>query len=289
MKKRTGKFLWILMLLPVLLLASCGKAKELTSDELLKEVIAGQEKLKTGKMNMTMEFSADIPLGELEGFEGAGEDASMGMGMTMDADMDYQEDRARTKGNVTIDMMSMKIPVDFETYTVKNDGGYVTYTNNAGQWSKSEVEAGDANIGAMALTGKTLYQEIGENASEMEIQTLDSEGIECYVIHSEIGGDIFNSIMDSAGQLPNQDGALIDMDLSGQKAKIDLYVDKEKKQVVKMEMDMGEMAQKMMEDSMGAAGLGQSFKVNKFQLSVTVKEQGGSVDIQIPDEAKNAS
>ena len=87
-----GKFrkLCLAVLIPLLLLAGCGQgkeqAKEQSPEELLKEVISNQKQFKSGKLHMTMNFKAAVPLEEAQ--ELLGDVQESALQMDMDADME---------------------------------------------------------------------------------------------------------------------------------------------------------------------------------------------------------
>lgn len=118
------------VLIPLLLLAGCGQgkeqAKEQNPEELLKEAISSQKQLKSGKLQLTMNFKAAVPLEEAQDLLGDVQNSAIQM--DMDADMQFQEERMRMDGELNMQLMSMNIPVPIESYTVKNDDKYVTYT-----------------------------------------------------------------------------------------------------------------------------------------------------------------
>ena len=119
-----GKFrkLCLAVLIPLLLLAGCGQgkeqAKEQSPEELLKEVISNQKQFKSGKLHMTMNFKAAVPLEEAQ--ELLGDVQESALQMDMDADMEFQEERMRMDGELNMQIMSMQIPVPIESYTVKS-------------------------------------------------------------------------------------------------------------------------------------------------------------------------
>ena len=156
--------LCLAVLIPLLLLAGCGQgkeqAKEQNPEELLKEVISSQKQLKSGKLQMTMNFKAAVPLEEAQDLLGDVQDSAIQM--DMDADMQFQEERMRMDGELNMQLMSMNIPVPIESYTVKNDDKYVTYTKNGEEWQKSETDVSSGNMGALVFAGQELYQGIQE-------------------------------------------------------------------------------------------------------------------------------
>lgn len=291
-----GKFrkLCLAVLVPLLLLAGCGQgkeqAKEQSPEELLKEVISNQKQFKSGKLHMTMNFKAAVPLEEAQ--ELLGDVQESAIQMDMDADMEFQEERMRMDGELNMQIMSMQIPVPIESYTVKSEDKYITYTKNGEEWQKTEMDASSGNMGALVFTGQELYQGIQEESLSMTEETLELDtenSTECYVIHASISGEVLNSLFDMASQVPGQEDVLGDFQVNDEKVNLDLYVDKKDKEIIRTRIDMKQLMEKMMSDLTAEAGTGQTMNIDKFELAVTVKSRGEAVEVEIPQEALDAA
>lgn len=284
MKEKLGR-LWIILLIPVLLLAGCGKKKEVIPEDLLAEVVANQAQLKTGKVHMTMDFDADITmsvLGEQPGYE---EGTPVNMSMHMDMNMEFQEDKARTKGTFDMSMMSIETSTSFESYTVTSGDHVINYLNDGSKWTKSESTADTASVGAMVFSGADLYKKVENNSLSMTEENLEDGELPCYVIHSEIDGDVVNGLVDATVASADQEDLLDDMDFSQEKVGIDLYVDKEKKQIAQVKLDMSQFAAKAVRETVGDM-TGTGAEVHKYEVQATITEQGEAVDIQLPEAAE---
>lgn len=282
------------VLIPLLLLAGCGQgkeqAKEQNPEELLKEVISSQKQLKSGKLQMTMNFKAAVPLEEAQDLLGDVQNSAIQM--DMDADMQFQEERMRMDGELNMQLMSMNIPVPIESYTVKNDDKYVTYTKNGEEWQKSETDVSSGNMGALVFAGQELYQGIQEDSLSMTEETValdDENSIECYVIHSSIGGEVLNSLFGMASQMQGQEDVLGSFRIDDEKVDVDLYIDQKNKEIVRTRIDMKQLMEKMMSDLAAEAGSGETMKIDRFEMAVTIKERGEAVEVEIPQEALDAT
>lgn len=291
-----GKFrrLCLAVLVPLLLLAGCGQgkeqAKEQSPEELLKEVITDQKQLKSGKLQMTMNFKAAMPLEEAQDLLGDVQNSAIQM--DMNADMEFQEERMRMDGELNMQLMSMNIPVPIESYTVKSGDKYVTYTKNGEEWQKSETDVSGGNMGALVFAGQELYQGIQEDSLSMTEETveLDEEkSIACYVIHSSIGGEVLNSLLGMAGQVQGQEDVLGSIHIEDEKVDVDLYIDKKNKEIVRTRIDMKQLMEKMMADITAEAGSVETMKIDKFEMAVTIKERGEAVEVEVPQEALDAT
>ena len=285
--------LCLTLLIPLLLLMGCGQgreqAKEPSAEELLKEVLSNQKQLKSGKMQMTMNFKAAMPLEEAQDLLGDLQDSAIQM--DMDAELQFQEERMRMDGELNMQIMSMKIPVPIESYTVKSGDKYVTYTKNGEEWQKSETDVSGGDMGALVFAGQELYQGIQEESLTMTEETLELDNetsTECYVIHSSIGGEVLNSLLSMAGQVPGQENVLGDFRIEDEKVDLDLYVDKKEKEIIRTRIDMRQLMEKMMSDLTAQSGTDQTMKVDKFQIAVTIKERGETVEVEVPQEALDA-
>ena len=285
--------LCLTLLIPLLLLMGCGQgreqAKEPSAEELLKEVLSNQKQLKSGKMQMTMNFKAAMPLEEAQDLLGDLQDSAIQM--DMDAELQFQEERMRMDGELNMQIMSMKIPVPIESYTVKSGDKYVTYTKNGEEWQKSETDVSGGDMGALVFAGQELYQGIQEESLTMTEETLELDNetsTECYVIHSSIGGEVLNGLFSMAGQVPGQENVLGDFRIEDEKVDLDLYVDKKEKEIIRTRIDMRQLMEKMMSDLTAQSGTDQTMKVDKFQIAVTIKERGETVEVEVPQEALDA-
>ena len=285
--------LCLTLLIPLLLLMGCGQgreqAKEPSAEELLKEVLSNQKQLKSGKMQMTMNFKAAMPLEEAQDLLGDVQDSAIQM--DMDAELQFQEERMRMDGELNMQIMSMKIPVPIESYTGKSGDKYVTYTKNGEEWQKSETDVSGGDMGALVFAGQELYQGIQEESLTMTEETLELDNetsTECYVIHSSIGGEVLNSLFSMAGQVPGQENVLGDFRIEDEKVDLDLYVDKKEKEIIRTRIDMRQLMEKMMSDLTAQSGTDQTMKVDKFQIAVTIKERGETVEVEVPQEALDA-
>ena len=238
---------------------------------------------------MTMNFKAAMPLEEAQDLLGDLQDSAIQM--DMDAELQFQEERMRMDGELNMQIMSMKIPVPIESYTVKSGDKYVTYTKNGEEWQKSETDVSGGDMGALVFAGQELYQGIQEESLTMTEETLELDNetsTECYVIHSSIGGEVLNSLFSMAGQVPGQENVLGDFRIEDEKVDLDLYVDKKEKEIIRTRIDMRQLMEKMMSDLTAQSGTDQTMKVDKFQIAVTIKERGETVEVEVPQEALDA-
>lgn len=293
MKKKIRR-LCLAVLVPLLLLAGCGQGKEQleeqSPEELLKEVVMDQKQLKSGKLQMTMNFKAAMPLEDAQ--ELLGDVQNSAIQMDMHADMQFQEERMRMDGELNMQLMSMKIPVPIESYTVKSGDKYVTYTKNGEEWQKTETDVSNGNMGALVFAGQELYQGIREDSLSMTEETVEvdeEKSIACYVIHSSIGGEVLNSLLSMAGQVQGQEDVLGSIHIDDEKVDVDLYVDKKNKEIIRTRIDMKQLMEKMMSDLAVEAGSVETMKIDKFEMAVTIKERGETVEVEVPQEALDAT
>lgn len=198
----------------------------------------------------------------------------------------------RMDGELNMQLMSMNIPVPIESYTVKNDDKYVTYTKNGEEWQKSETDVSSGNMGALVFAGQELYQGIQEDSLSMTEETValdDEKSIECYVIHSSIGGEVLNSLFGMASHMQGQEDVLGSFRIDDEKVDVDLYIDQKNKEIVRTRIDMKQLMEKMMSDLAAEAGSGETMKIDRFEMAVTIKERGEAVEVEIPQEALDAT
>lgn len=198
----------------------------------------------------------------------------------------------RMAGELNMQLMSMNIPVPIESYTVKNDDKYVTYSKNGEEWQKSETDVSSGNMGALVFAGQELYQGIQDDSLSMTQETValdDENSIECYAIHSSIGGEVLNSLFGMASQMQGQEDVLGSFRIDDEKVHVDLYIDQKNKEIVRTRIDMKQLMEKMMSDLAAEAGSGETMKIDRFEMAVTIKERGEAVEVEIPQEALDAT
>ena len=52
---------------------------------------------------------------------------------------------------------------------------------------------------------------------------------------------------------------------------------------------MKQLMEKMMSDLAAEAGSGETMKIDRFEMAVTIKERGEAVEVEIPQEALDAT
>ena len=124
-----------MVLLIVSVLTGCGGEKKETAEEILEQVRANTEDMDSLSAGMTMELSMNV----------AESGVSMTLDMDGDFDMEFTSDPMASHMKGTLSMSLMGISMEMESYTVVEDDKNVTYTNSAGEWTRTESEMTDEN------------------------------------------------------------------------------------------------------------------------------------------------
>lgn len=238
------------------MLAGCS-ASLMTETELISNAVKTLQNAKS--MDLSMEIEAETKL-----------DALSVPGLNLKYDLQYTKEPMVICGKLSCEDLSGLGTL--YTYTAKQDGGYVIYTNYGGFWMKTETESVETeqNIPIWQIMGAIMkYKDRLSLNEEAEF-----EGKEVYEISGTLASDDISALLKPyISQIP---GASENLTLPD--TPVSIYFDKETRQPAGAYFEVNNAGATVMEMQ---ASLGMKVKIvcNGFN---TIDE------IVIPEEAKQA-
>ena len=257
-----------MVLLVVSVLTGCGGEKKETAEEILEQVRANTEDMDSLSAGMTMELSMNV----------AESGVSMTLDMDGDFDMEFTSDPMASHMKGTLSMSLMGISMEMESYTVVEDDKNVTYTNSAGEWTRTESEMTDENQTEAMVS---LFDDAVSYTLSDETEEVDGE--EAYVLTAEVSGNLMQDLM--GGMAESMDEVSGTMDWSAFSADVTLKVNRETKMPAQVVMDCGDSLSALLESSSEDSA---SVGIDKYVITITFHEFDNVEEIVVPEEAKSA-
>ena len=198
------------------MITGCGKkpaegseavTANVSAEELVRKAKATMDGASSMSAKMQMELSMD--------YSAQGADASFEMQMEQDMEMVREPEAVHMEGILDINLSG--ITLDTETYVVKENGKYVTYTGYGGQWMKQSSSSGNTSSDVSVTLALMLENPDGLLLGEPE----QSDGKTLYTVEASVRGENMSEIMASAGtilEVDVQDGQLVVIPISVQNA-----------------------------------------------------------------------
>lgn len=265
-------------------LSGCGG--KVTTESLLKDANEKTSKAESLQMSMTMDLQANIAI--------TGLSMDLGMNMELDADVINEPALMHAKGNVAIEMLGQSEKVDLEMYSEQDGNKSIVYSKSDDSgWVREENDKVTDIAQLYSADDIPNMVEVLELAAETE--TINR--IECYKLSGEISGDQMQGLFDTMMESMNDNDMMSDFSFGDSNIPIEYYIAKADKYPVKMTVDMKDIMEKALKDSMGdsfqeSMGLGEDVSVEIGVENCLVEVQFLSFDsvseIKIPEEAKSA-
>lgn len=254
------------------LMAGCGKP---TPISISKDVVKAMDKVKSTDGNIEFVFNGQMANTEETGL-------SMDFGIEMN--MDFQstvtpESASYIDMNMKVSALSMNYSTDMESYMVKKDGEYISYTLAEDAWTKQKIN--NFSYEMDTLVQKDIYSAIanGKLKATLDDKLQKVNEKDAYLLHVTLDGDYLDDIFSSIGDM--SDGLLDDVDFSKTEAEFDIYIYKDANVPAKLEVDLIDMADAMMEGLAGEASL----TVDEYAMTVTMNSYNTVEPIKVPDIA----
>lgn len=253
------------------ILNGCNKT---TPQSLAGDVVKNSADIKSADADMTIDFQGSIPMDIFGEQESA--DFAMSTGMNIKCVQD-PETAAAMQGSCQISAMSSQYDLDFESYTVKEEEQYVTYLNVLDQWIKILTEK---QIRTDAVTQIALFREIADGGitAELDEELAKVNDKEAYVMRVTADGEFLEAFLLAQGEILWEKE---DLDLSGIQAELVVYIDKDTRQLAKIEADGTELGMALFKNS----DVGETVEVTSFCITVTVNSYNTAEAIQVPEDA----
>lgn len=258
----------------ILSVTGCGKA---TSESLLKSMSENMSKAENYKIDMLMDLKAGGTV------QGISVDVTMNMDMGMKVNTDPEIIHA--EGSMALGMLGMDQTSPLEVYTVRDGDNTISYTKTGEEgWTKEVQENLDKSLNAYE------FKEFEKLAASLELEknTTDLEGVECYALKGVLDGEALSTILDSALSAMNDSAEIMgDADWAAFKIPVEFYIAKKDSMPVKMTLDL----QTMMLEAMKSAGAQEDVEFNCESCTFDLKFGSfGEVEtITLPDDVKNSA
>lgn len=245
----------------VLILSSLGLSgcTKVTKESLLTKMAA--------KMVNTESYSAVMDMDMKLNLEASGFQMDMIIGGNFDMDVTTEPQAAYMNGTMNMEVIGQKMDMNMEMYSVQAGDDMEIYakTNFMGVdtgWLKTSAKSSGMDVGGITDFMKNFQEEsikkLLDNVTLAE-ETVEIDGVECYVITGTETGDVIQPWIDYLGEsmgdaLDNDEAELLkSMDWSKINVPIELYIDKKETRPVKINMDLKETMNTMMSDVMTQA------------------------------------
>lgn len=239
-----------------------------TAQELLTQVkdnLSGASSMK-GKlsMKMTMDYKAQ------------GVEATLDCTMEQEVEQVQEPEAIHMAGTVDINLAGTTI--DTETYTVKENGQYVTYTRSGGQWMKQTVQkaGGQGNV-------EETIDLLLKNPDALTLEQVEAEdGKQLYQVAGTITGENLSGIMSAVGSLVEENTDVY----NNLEAKVTLLVDGSTGLPAEISMDFADSYNAVMQANKEAQGFDE-VEITAFSVTISGYEVNTVEEIVVPDEVKS--
>ena len=253
------------MLLAAVLLLSSSGCKKVSNQAIFDDMSKAMAEVHSYRMVMDISICME----------------AYGMKMTIKASLDGQVIDNPTKMKGT---MNVKIPFSedqtMEMYSEVQGDQVAVYAQDlqTGQWIKTLTPNTQNSGSSLAYSG---FGDIFKNAKRNE-QTLNGKA--AYRFVAEITGEQMNELFNSLGNQVNKEMLEMfdDLDFSGSKTPIVLYIDKDSAQVLGMDFELSDLLQKAMAS--------QGVEMDDMTISFIMRfsDYNAIADFEIPPEALEA-
>lgn len=276
MKKKLVKYSCAILGSSIMILniTGCGKV---TSESILKSMSQNMSKEENYKIDMLMDLKAG---GTVQGLS-----VDINMNMDMGMKINTNPEIAHAEGNMSLEMLGMDQSSPLEVYTVKEGDNTVSYSKTGEEGWTKEVQ-GDLSKNLNAYDFKE-FEKLASNL-ELEKNTTDLNGVECYALKGILDGEALSTLLDSALSAMNDSAEIMgDANWAEIKIPIEFYITKKDSMPVKMSLDL----QSMMLEVMKSAGAQEEVEFNCEKCTFDLKFGSfGEVEtITLPEDVKNSA
>ncbi len=237
-----------------------------TAEGLLGQAGENFAEASSVKGNLSMEMVMD--------YKAQGVEATLECRMEQKVEQTREPEAVHMVGTVDINLAG--ITVDTETYTVEENGKYVTYTGSGGQWMKESEE----KAGGQGNVTETIALLL-ENPGALTMEQVNAEdGTPLYRVSGTITGENLSGIMSAVGTLLEENADVYD----GLEAKAELLVDASGT-LRELSMDFTDSYNTLMQANREAQGFDE-VAVTSFVITISGYEFDTVPEITVPDEVR---
>lgn len=254
------------------MLAMSGCQEPPTPAGLLQEVSENMASVGSYAANMLVEM-------EVTGEIMEGQTSTIGVNVDMDIESTKEPSAVYMGGSVGISMVGVNLSVDIENYTIKENDGYVSYTNVNEQWVKESVES--ENTGAGITAFKDLAGDEGAFLLSEDKAVVNDQ--KCYELKGTFDADKLLDILNSAGNAADRVGGMTgEVEFGEAKIPVRICVYEKTRLPALMEIDLTKTMQAYI------AGVTDEASLDDLKLIITYHSFNDVEEIIIPSQAKKA-
>ena len=273
-RRRGARFLTgVLGLLLMLVLTGCGK---MTPEKALARASAKSISKDAGEFRSDMLLKMDLQM------------AAQTMNMEMSATSEQTADPQDIHLNVSMDMGRYG-KRDTEMYILSEEDRYIAYLNDGNKWTKQYLDAEQRKSKLDELSG-FISEGFTNYVSGLENLTMteeEAEGKKVYRIDSRISAESISGALKETLETMGVDPGSVDIGKLGS-VSYRVWIEKKTFLPMRLEMDMTELMNAVLEESVkGSAAQGQ-VKVTQMLLNVKYYDYGQVGSIQPSEEAASA-
>ncbi len=287
MKRRKQIMIWLAAaVLAAGMFSGCGKKAEETepeqehSEAAAETQVTAEELLTRAKdaFGAASSVKGDLSMEMVMDYKAQGVEATLECRMEQKVEQTREPEAVHMAG--TIDINLAGITVDTETYTVKEDGRYVTYTGSGGQWMKEAAEKTDGQ-GNVTETLELLLKD----PDALTLEQVDGEGGDpLYRVSGAITGENLSGIMSTVGTLLEENTDVYD----GLEAKAELLIDGASGAIRELSMDFTDSYNTLMQANKEAQGFDE-VAITAFSITISGYEFDTVAEINVPDNVRQSA
>lgn len=282
MKRRKQIVVWLFVAaMAAGMCSGCGKkgkdveTEPVHSEEAVEEPATAAELLTQVKETLSAASSikGTLSMQMIMDYKAQGVEATLECTMEQNVEQVREPEAVHMSGTVNINLAGLT--VETETYTVKENDQYISYTGSGGQWVKQTVESA-AGHGNVTETMDLLLK----NPAALTLEETEG-GNGLYRITGTITGENLVGIMSGMGNLVEENPDMY----KELEAKVDLLVDRKTGLPTEISMDFTDSCHTLMQANKEAQGFDE-VEVKAFSVVVSGCEANTVAQITVPDEVK---
>ncbi|MCI8465386.1 MAG: LppX_LprAFG lipoprotein [Lachnospiraceae bacterium] len=287
MRKKRQIAIWMLVVALVAgMVSGCGKKEEekvetVPSTEATQAPTTAKELVTRARDTLSSAASVKgkLSMEMVMDYKAQGVETTLEYTMKQTVEMVREPEAVHMTGTVDINLAGLTM--DTETYTVIEDGQYVTYTGISGQWTRQAEEAGAGEQGAAFNAAKTV-ELLLKTPDALSLEEVETEGGQTlYKITGVVTGEDLSGLMQAAGNLIEEDADAY----KALEANVTLLVDGGTGLPAEISMDFTDSYNTLMQANKEIHGFDE-VKITAFSLTMSDYEVDCVAEITVPEDVK---
>lgn len=189
-------------------------------------------------------------------------------------------------------------PQTTQTYMANDGDKYYNYMNVGDTWYKEELDMSEFEKSMKGYDSEAYLDAIIQNEDNFSFTKVEEDGKKLYKLEGILTGDSLNTMLSSANVLTDLESLGIDSSLFSNLGDLNIvvYLDRETKNFYKLQLDMTEMMQQLMQKTMDsiasesgeAADDTDTINISKCTLDTVYTGFNNAEEFDIPKEALDA-